>query len=199
MQQRPFHHGNLRAELLERAEQTLRSQGIEALSLRDLARQAGVSHGAPRSHFPDRHALLHALAERGFQRLADEVERASSAVNSDTAAALRAVGGAYVRFAASEPALLDLMFEAKASAAPAGLPEADRVLQVAGTLIDAGLEGGQLTAFDPYRLKLVFAAAMQGTATLIASRRITEAAGEQIINDTVQLMRSEHAEGTGLT
>ncbi|WPB88462.1 TetR/AcrR family transcriptional regulator [Streptomyces malaysiensis] len=74
MTHRPFHHGNLRAVLLDQAEQTLREGGIDALSLRELARKAGVSHGAPRSHFVDRRSLLDALAERGFNRLADEVE-----------------------------------------------------------------------------------------------------------------------------
>jgi AcrR family transcriptional regulator len=56
MDRRPYHHGNLRAELLAEAERTLREQGIDQLSLRDLARQAGVSHAAPRRHFADRRA-----------------------------------------------------------------------------------------------------------------------------------------------
>ncbi|WAP58220.1 helix-turn-helix domain-containing protein [Streptomyces sp. S465] len=63
MSVRPFHHGNLRAVLLDQAELVLRERGIDALSLRELAREAGVSHGAPRSHFIDRNALLDALAE----------------------------------------------------------------------------------------------------------------------------------------
>jgi AcrR family transcriptional regulator len=61
MAQRPYHHGNLRAALLAQAEQTLREQGLEGLSLRELARQIGVSHGAPRRHFADRQALLLSL------------------------------------------------------------------------------------------------------------------------------------------
>src|SRR5947209_2974095 len=66
---RPYHHGNLRAELLAAAEQTVRERGVEALSLRELARRVGVSHGAPRRHFADRQALLDALAQAGFDRL----------------------------------------------------------------------------------------------------------------------------------
>ncbi len=70
MSERPFHHGNLRTVLLDRAEMALRTKGVEELSLRELAREVGVSHGAPRSHFIDRKALLDALAERGFFALA---------------------------------------------------------------------------------------------------------------------------------
>ena len=64
---RPYHHGNLREALLVQAMTTLREGGVEALSLRELARAVGVSHAAPRRHFPDRQALLDALAERGLR------------------------------------------------------------------------------------------------------------------------------------
>jgi len=76
MAERPYHHGNLRVVLLAEAERTLREDGIERLSLRDLARQAGVSHAAPRRHFADRQALLDALAVAGFLRLSDELREA---------------------------------------------------------------------------------------------------------------------------
>ena len=64
---RTYHHGNLRATLLQRAEDALAAG--EDLSLRELARRAGVSHAAPRRHFADKQALLDALAEDGFSRL----------------------------------------------------------------------------------------------------------------------------------
>ena len=64
-----YHHGNLRAALLERAEHKLSREGAHTLSLRELARDVGVSHGAPREHFRNKQALLDALAETGFQRL----------------------------------------------------------------------------------------------------------------------------------
>uniref|UniRef100_UPI00114CC8DF TetR family transcriptional regulator n=1 Tax=Curtobacterium sp. UCD-KPL2560 TaxID=1885315 RepID=UPI00114CC8DF len=59
------------AVLLDEAVAALRESGVEGLSLRELARRAGVSHGAPRSHFVDRRALLDALAVLGFERLHD--------------------------------------------------------------------------------------------------------------------------------
>ncbi len=113
MADRPYHHGNLRAALLAQAERTLREQGSEQLSLRELARQAGVSHGAPRRHFADRQALLDALAETGFSRLGDELRAALDAADDDYGARFRATATAYVRFATRDAALLDLMFAGK--------------------------------------------------------------------------------------
>ena len=62
-----YHHGNLRQALLERAAQVIAESGVEALSLRALARDLGVSHAAPSRHFPDRRALLGELAKDGFR------------------------------------------------------------------------------------------------------------------------------------
>ncbi|WP_420867454.1 TetR/AcrR family transcriptional regulator [Actinomadura bangladeshensis] len=110
-------HPHARAAQRDQAEAVLRERGLDGLSLRKLAREAGVGHGAPRKHFIDRNALLDALAERGFVRLADEIQQAASHA-PDHAHALHAVGSAYVRFAVKEPALLDLMFAAKVDAPP---------------------------------------------------------------------------------
>ena len=115
MTDRPYHHGHLRDTLLAEAERTLREQGVEQLSLRDLARQAGVSHAAPRRHFADRQALLDALAEAGFARLADEVAAAIEDAGPDFRARLRATGATYVRFATEDPALMELMFTVKSA------------------------------------------------------------------------------------
>ena len=67
---RPYHHGNLRAVLLEAALAEIAERGPQALSLRELARRAGVSHAAPAHHFGDKPGLLTAIAAEGFRRLA---------------------------------------------------------------------------------------------------------------------------------
>ena len=69
MSERTYHHGNLRSALLERAWDAVDADGPAALSLRQLARDAGVSHGASARHFRDKQALLDAVALRGFERL----------------------------------------------------------------------------------------------------------------------------------
>ena len=110
---RPYHHGNLRSALMAEAERTLREQGVEQLSLRDLARQR--ESAAPRRHFADRQALLDALAEAGFARLGDEVRAAIDDAGEDYEARFRALGTACVRFATRDAALMELMFAAKSA------------------------------------------------------------------------------------
>lgn len=185
---RPYHHGRLRAVLLAEAERTLRQDGIEALSLRELARQAGVSHAAPRRHFADRQALLDALAEAGFTRLTDEVSTAAGAAGQDYRARLRAAAAAYVRFATRDAALMELMFAAKNTAGSAGPREAaEHLFAVVGDLFEQGQQAGTLSPGDPWRLKLLFGATLQGIATFIISRGIPPGQADALITDAIAL------------
>ncbi len=95
-----YHHGDLPAALLRAAGRTLEKRGIGALSLRDVARRAGVSHNAPYRHFPDREALLAALAAEGFAMLGERLRGKPG----------REMGKAYVRFALEQPQRFRLMF-----------------------------------------------------------------------------------------
>lgn len=192
MTRQSFHHGNLRAVLLDRAEQTVREGGVDDLSLRELARQAGVSHGAPRSHFVDRQALLVALAERGFTRLTADVAAAGAAHPDDLVGRLRAVAAAYVGFAVTDAGLLELMFSTKNTAAPETVREAaGRLFATFDELFDADLRAGRLRGADLFRTKLLFVAALQGIASLIASHRVTPQVGEALVDDAVQLFLAD--------
>lgn len=97
-----YHHGNLRQALLDAAVTSIEEEGVDRLSLRDLARRVGVSHAAPAHHFGDRTGLFTALAEDGFERLAAALE----AAHGDYAEA----GVAYVGFATGERARFEVMF-----------------------------------------------------------------------------------------
>src|SRR5579862_941139 len=101
---RSYHHGNLDAALLGAAGKILEKEGVEALSLREIARRAKVSHNAPYRHFPGREALLAALAREGFAMLGEAQREAAAA------GGLRAMGEAYVRFALAHPQRFRLMF-----------------------------------------------------------------------------------------
>jgi len=105
---RPYHHGDLRAALLAAAAGWLDAQGAETLTLRELARAAGVSHAAPYHHFASREELLAGVAELAFDRLADALDAAAGA--PDAARALLDIGEAYVREALAHPAQFRLMF-----------------------------------------------------------------------------------------
>ncbi|MEU0782875.1 TetR/AcrR family transcriptional regulator [Streptomyces sp. NPDC006173] len=98
---RPYHHGDLRRAILGAALDVIAAEGPAALSLRDLARRAGVSHAAPAHHFKDRTGLLTAIAAEGYALLAAALDAADD---------LRDAGVRYVRFAREHPAHFQVMF-----------------------------------------------------------------------------------------
>ncbi|RFA06590.1 hypothetical protein B7R21_19455 [Subtercola boreus] len=187
MSQRPFHHGNLRTVLLDQAELALRTKGVEELSLRELAREIGVSHGAPRSHFIDRKALLDALAERGFLALASAM-RAGADSRIEYAESLRAAGQAYVDFAVANAALLDLMFAATMDRPPASLlAAAETLFSTISDVMQAGVEAGVFREAEIERLTLLMSATMQGVSTFVGAGRVLPAGGDQLIDDAIAL------------
>jgi AcrR family transcriptional regulator len=104
-----YHHGALREALLTATLNLIEKEGIGAVSLRQVARAAGVSPGAPYHHFPDRAALLTALSDEGFQKLAKNLTEAHATEPTPTKA-LEAILNAYVEFAQTNPAYFRLMF-----------------------------------------------------------------------------------------
>jgi AcrR family transcriptional regulator len=172
--ERPYHHGNLRSALLAAAERTVRERGVQDLSLRELAREVGVSHGAPRRHFPDRQALLDALAESGFERLGAELRAAADGAGEEFQPRLEATAAAYILFATTNPALLDLMFASKHRATERSLHDAmERAFSVMMELILQGQAIGRLQAGDPERVGLVLFSTIQGIAALLTAGLIT--------------------------
>lgn len=109
-----YHHGALREALLTASLQLIEAEGIGAVSLRRVAREAGVSPGAPYHHFPDRASLLAALSAQGFQLLAGELAAARAAAGRPVQA-LTALIRAYVAFAQEHPAYFRLMFRPELS------------------------------------------------------------------------------------
>jgi AcrR family transcriptional regulator len=103
-----YHHGNLRRALIDAALGLIEKEGPASLSLREVARRAGVSTAAPYRHFPSREALLAAVAEEGFRLLGDEIRRAIAA-HDDAPRCLGEAGIAYVLFAAAHPSRYNVM------------------------------------------------------------------------------------------
>lgn len=164
----------------------LREVGVDGLSLRDLARRAGVSHGAPRSHFVDRQALLDALAESGFRQLAADVREALHG-GSDVRARFLRVARAYVDFAIDDAALMDLMFQAKADGRPdAVAAAADDLFTVLDSAMGPRRPGADEKARDVF--KMLFASTMQGIAALVAAHRIDRSTGNHLVEEAMDMM-----------
>lgn len=107
--EKTYHHRDLRAELLQAARDILADEGLNGLSLRAVARRAGVSHAAPYRHFASHEALLVELAIEGFAEL-KETLRSAGALPGPMDDRIANIGSAYMRFVARRPALTRLMF-----------------------------------------------------------------------------------------
>ena len=167
---RAYHHGDLRRAILTAALDAIAADGPSALSLRDLARRAGVSHAAPAHHFKDRTGLLTAIAAEGFGLLADALNAAED---------LKDAGVRYVRFAREHPAHFQVMFT------PELLRADDLELTTARTLAGDALRGA-VSAVRPESLgidtRLAGVAAWSlahGFATLLLGHNLDGPVGDQ--------------------
>lgn len=185
---RSYHHGDLRAELLSRAEATLRESGVDGLSLRGLARDIGVSHGAPTRHFKDKQALLDALAVSGFERLGAAIESIDAAAS--IGGRVRAMARVYLRFATENAALLAVMFARRHSpAATEAMTQAvDRAFAAPVALIAEAQARGEVVAGDPRRIALSAVAALQGLATFVGSGVVTVETADELLDETTRHM-----------
>lgn len=100
----------LRARLVEVGVDLVAREGVQALTLREIARRAGVSHGAPRRYFPTHLELLSAIARRGFAELAQRATLAAGDGTASPRAQLTALGRAYLEFALDNRGMYELMF-----------------------------------------------------------------------------------------
>lgn len=183
---RAYHHGHLRPALIAAAERTVREQGVDQLSLRELAREVGVSHAAPRRHFPDRQALLDAVAIAGFARLDAQLRAALDSAGDEFGPRLTATVTSYIRFATDDAALLELMFTSKHR------PGADHVLDAAtpafglmSELIVQGQQAGQLAAGDPEKVGILLFATMQGIAALVNGGMVSTGLLDGLVDEAV--------------
>ena len=163
-----YHHGDLRQALIDAALDLLREQGAEALTLRAVARAAGVSQAAPYRHFADRGALVGAVAQGSFARMGAAIERAVHQGPLGPAALKRGMA-AYVAFAHEHPAEYRVMFGAE-------LADRDDMPDLAATalgtfaLLREGIarnqHAGALSDGDPTRRAVIAWATLHGLVML---------------------------------
>jgi AcrR family transcriptional regulator len=164
-----FHHGDLRWALLRAASQLLEREGTAGVGLRAAARLAGVSQTAPYRHFPDREAILAALAEQGLTTLGDRMASAAREAG-DPVAALTAIAETYVALAAERPHLFRLLFGpevADKARYPAVRAAGLRAFDVLIEAIGAGQRAGVVRAGEATELALGLWAAIHGIALLL--------------------------------
>jgi AcrR family transcriptional regulator len=193
--------GPLDERLVDIAEELLDRDGLEALSLRRIARRAGVSHGAPLRHYPSLAALLSEVAARGFRLLSETIDKSAAQLPSGAGpwARLAAAGRGYVELAVARPGLFALMFR------PEALDEQHSELLRASAeafeqlvrLVRAAQDAGWRAEHDTRLLSGCVWAAMHGLALLWAQGAFNVAAAasgatlDDALRTTMQLVHGD--------
>jgi AcrR family transcriptional regulator len=177
-----YHHGHLRAACVEAGVRLVEADGPDAVTIRGVARIAGVSHTAPLHHFRDRHELLDAVADRGFDLLLERLD-ASLAPATGPTGALRAYGMAYVDHAVEHPGLFALMFR------PDSQLQGEAAYRRLIDLTAAAQAAGELPGDDPDSLCLLLWATVHGLAGLYGFGHLT--------NGPVSGQPTDHRPATG--
>jgi AcrR family transcriptional regulator len=202
-QRRAYHHGDLRRVLIDEALRLAAEGGIEAVNIREAARRAGVSPGAPFRHFPDRQALLTAVAEEAQRRFRIEIEVAlDDAPADDPLARFRAIGLAYLRWAMRNPMHFEVIsngrvFNHEDSGALAD--DNKEIMALVDRALADAVEKGQLAAGDVDKVRIAGRALVYGFARMAidghfarwgVDMRGAEATAEKMLDFFIERMKT---------
>lgn len=197
---KPYHHGNLREALLQSAIRLIAEVGPTAFTLREVARQAGVSHNAPYRHFQDKDALLAAVAAQGYGELTEAMLEAAGQL-PDALDRLKQAGLAYISFALRRPEHFAVMFDAPFSKRthPEAADAAERAFSVLVGLVTECQERRQLTSGTPLELALLAWSMVHGIAKLAITGRLPYRSkpeilkfAEFVINESLPVSRRKN-------
>lgn len=173
---RAYHHGDLRRSLLETSLQVIEQEGVSRLSLREVARRAGVSHAAPKHHFGDLRGLHCAIAEQGYRKLAEHMARARDAApGASPLLAFQRMGVAYVEFATRHPGHFRAMFHpevADRSDQPALEQAAEAAYALLLDAMGAAQAAGEVRPHGTRELALGAWSMVHGLAALAVDRQL---------------------------
>jgi AcrR family transcriptional regulator len=172
---RTYHHGDLKNALIEAALAHIARDGARALSLREVARTAGVSHTASYRHFRSKESLLAAIAEQGFRRLGDMMRVAMQQHSNDPLAMLRASGVAYVEFGVRYPDHLQIMFSGligRHDDYPELKSAGHEAYELLATSVRLAMQAGQVSGPSEHIVSLASWAQVHGLALLIAGGQV---------------------------
>lgn len=170
-----YHHGDLRRALLSAAIALVEERGADALTLREVAGQVGVTHPAAYRHFEDKTALLAAVAEEGYLELTEALTRGLEGVREGSPERLRALAVAYVDFACRRPAQYSVMWGARFNTDgrfPSLEAAIGKVYELVVSEVGRGQEEGRLRAGSPRDAAIALWVFGHGYVELVSRRRI---------------------------
>lgn len=167
---RSYHHGNLRAVLIEATLRLVEEGGPEAVTVREAARRAGVSSGAPFRHFPNRTVLMTAVAEEATHQLHAAIfDAVEQAARDAPLARLRAMGRAYLLWASTNPTHFAVVSNRSLidyDSSPSLKRENEEIQNLMERLLDEALQKGEAVAIDQPAMKLASRALVYGLARM---------------------------------
>ena len=169
-----------RERILQAAMEMMTKDGLAALSMREVASRAGVSHQAPYHYFENREAILAAIAEEGFKKFNATLESSSG---SNAVARLIAAGRAYVGFALSHPAHFQVMFRPELvnlDKYPTALAEANRGFAILQSLIDGVVKEKFLPASHAQGMVILAWAFVHGLSGLLLEGPLARMTGDDL-------------------
>ena len=172
---RTYHHGDLRVSLVEEAAAMISEAGAASVTMRAIGGRLGVSRGAPYRHFPDKTALLVAVAVEGFKRLNRRLGASDTGASPSSVEQLRRMGEQYVRFALEHPAHYRLMYGKEAlerQDQPELRKAAGALLENLVDVIRVHQQSGEIEVGDPRAQAYVAWSAVHGLASLLIERQI---------------------------
>ena len=193
-EQRPYHHGDLRRSLIASGSKMIEEKGLAGLSLREVARAAGVSHTAPYRHFQDKADLLAAIAQKGFEQLTADAETAARSHSGDPHKQFVAASVQYILFGVRNPRMAHLLFGGVINmrTAPRPLKQASwAAFQLVETIINEGKAAGVFRNRDTMELAVTTWSGIHGLAQLISGGYLARLAATEKQVETLGTMVCE--------
>ena len=184
-----YHHGDLRSALLEAALMVLNELGPQGLSIREVARRAGVSHAAPYRHFTDKDELILAVVEQGFDLMQQTMAAEKAAAGPEPLDQFAASGLAYVNFALEHPAYYRVMFSGDLLSSTGHVSfqhTSSNAIQEMVSDIKVGQEIGVMRQGDPVIQALTIWSTIHGFVSIVNDNRIGHLIGEPFSLDRVR-------------
>jgi AcrR family transcriptional regulator len=171
-----YHHGDLKNALIKAGVEILAREGLGGLSLRKVARQAGVSHAAPYSHFADKQALIAAISTEGFKQLHVQIEAVKNTQAGNPSTLLVETAWAYFQFALNEPDRFKLMFSSvleKEKDYPDFVESSQQNFQQVVKVIEICQQAGILKPGPPDLTAVTVWGAVHGLAMLVLEGQVS--------------------------